>query len=74
MRFSSHAKWNATTADPKSDEYDWLTVAAHEFGHCLGLNHSTSSTAVMFDPIEIGTKKRKLTQDDKDGRASIYGN
>lgn len=74
MRFSSHAKWNATTADPKNDEYDWLTVAAHEFGHCLGLGHSTLNSAVMFDPIAVGTKKRNLAQDDKDGRAAVYGN
>lgn len=74
MRFSNHAKWNTTKSDPKSDEYDWITVAAHEFGHCLGLAHSGSSTAVMYDPTLLGTKRRKLTQDDKDGRAMIYGN
>lgn len=50
---------------------DLYTVAAHEFGHALGLAHSTVSGALMF-PF-YGGPHRFLSQDDIDGIQSIYG-
>ena len=50
---------------------DLITVAAHEFGHSLGLAHSSVSGALMF-PTYSGPH-RFLAQDDIDGIRFIYG-
>ena len=51
--------------------YDLFTVAAHEFGHALGLGESTSTTAVMFSPYNGA--RRALGTDDVNGIHAIYG-
>jgi hypothetical protein len=45
------------------------SVAAHEFGHALGLAHTSVSPAVMTSSVTTGT----LVQDDIDGCVSLYG-
>lgn len=50
---------------------DLVTVAAHEFGHSLGLAHSTDSSALMA-PFYNGPH-RNLEPDDIDGIQAIYG-
>lgn len=50
---------------------DLITVAAHEFGHGLGLAHSTVGDALMYP--YYGGPHRFLHQDDIDGIQSIYG-
>jgi peptidoglycan hydrolase-like protein with peptidoglycan-binding domain len=49
---------------------DLVTVAAHEFGHSLGLAHSSIPGALMF-PSYAGAMRR-LAQDDIDGIRSLY--
>jgi hypothetical protein len=50
--------------------YDLQTVALHEFGHALGLDHSAINTAAMF-PTYFGFR-RTLTSDDIGGIRNIY--
>ena len=50
---------------------DLHTVAAHEFGHSLGLAHSTVSGALMYP--YYGGPHRYLAQDDIDGIQALYG-
>ncbi|MBJ8205864.1 matrixin family metalloprotease, partial [Bacillus cereus] len=50
---------------------DLITVAAHEFGHSLGLSHSNVRGSLMF-PSYSGIL-RSLHQDDISGIQSIYG-
>jgi hypothetical protein len=52
--------------------YDLFTVAVHEFGHALGLLHSTSSSAVMY--ANYGSVKYGLSSDDIAGIRNIYSN
>jgi Matrixin len=63
--FNTNMSWqlNATT-------YDLMTVAIHEFGHALGMNHSASSTAAMW-PAYTGAKQ-VLSTDDTAGIRTIY--
>ena len=50
---------------------DFDTVALHEAGHNLGLDHSAVSSAVMF--AFYGGPRRTLTDDDIAGLRSVYG-
>jgi len=46
----------------------------HEVGHFLGLDHSTIQIATMFSQaLPAETKKRDLTQDDRNGYCALYG-
>ena len=48
-------------------------IAAHEFGHALGLAHSTVSTATMYPSVSsCNTGNRTLDADDISGVRSLY--
>ena len=68
--FDEAETWTVNIPVP-SGGIDLLTVAAHEFGHSLGLDHSAVQGALMF-PTYSGSH-RFLAQDDIDGIRSIYG-
>ena len=69
--FDDAETWN-TEAVPPSNEYDLQTLATHEIGHALGLNHSTEKGAIMWASLNPGTPKRTLHQDDIDGIRELY--
>ena len=62
---------NSTVNWQINSNYDLMTVAAHEFGHSLGLGESSVSTAVMYGTYN--GIKQALTSDDIAGIQSIYG-
>lgn len=51
-------------------QYDLFTVMVHEFGHALGLNHGTSSSACMYSTYN-GVDSA-LNSDDISGIKAIY--
>lgn len=67
--FDSAETWTVNV--PTGNANDLVTVAAHEFGHSLGLDHSSVSGALMF-PTYSGPH-RFLAADDIEGIQSIYG-
>jgi hypothetical protein len=49
-------------------------IAAHEFGHALGLGHSTSESATMYPSVSYcSSANRSLDADDLAGVLAIYG-
>jgi hypothetical protein len=74
MRFNSAANWYTGTDTPLPDQFDLWSVAAHEMGHCLGLDHEDSidPLPVMRTTLSRGTVVRQLTADDVAGRNAIY--
>lgn len=51
-------------------DYDLFTVALHEFGHTLGLGHSTTTAATMYSTYN--GKDTALNADDISGIKAIY--
>lgn len=50
-------------------------VAAHEFGHSLGLGHTNVRGALMFPTYSfINPEAFSLSYDDRQGIQSLYGN
>lgn len=68
MHFDDAEVWGLAGS---SGQFDTQTVALHEIGHLLGLNHSTVPGAVMFPTY--GGERRALSQDDVAGVHSLYG-
>lgn len=67
LHFDDAERW----VDSTSQNVDLLTVAAHEIGHNLGLDHSNDPNALMF-PSYSGPH-RFLGDDDIAGVQSLYG-
>uniref|UniRef100_A0AAY4BE52 Matrix metalloproteinase-9 n=1 Tax=Denticeps clupeoides TaxID=299321 RepID=A0AAY4BE52_9TELE len=73
--------WCATTGNFDRDQkwgfcpdkgYSLFLVAAHEFGHALGLDHSNVQDALMY-PMYKYVKDFSLHQDDIAGIQHLYG-
>ena len=74
MRFNSAANWYTGTDTPLAHQFDLWSVATHEMGHCLGLDHedNVDPLPVMRTTLSVETVVRQLTADDVAGRNSIY--
>jgi hypothetical protein len=64
--FNTGQTWNI------NGNYDIYTLAVHEFGHALGLDHSTVFTADMYSTYT--NTKQRLNSDDIAGIRNIYSN
>lgn len=63
--FNNNVLWGIGT------DYDIQTVAIHEFGHALGVDHSALSTADMYSTYNA--MKPSLTADDISGIQAVFG-
>uniref|UniRef100_A0A8C3VL82 Matrix metallopeptidase 8 n=1 Tax=Catagonus wagneri TaxID=51154 RepID=A0A8C3VL82_9CETA len=69
VHFDAEEIWTNT-----SENYNLFPVAAHEFGHSLGLSHSTDPGALMYPNYAFSEPSTySLPQDDINGIQAIYG-
>ncbi|XP_001498859.1 matrilysin [Equus przewalskii] len=68
--FDEDERWT----DGSSIGINFLFAATHEFGHSLGLGHSSDPSAVMYPTYRDGDPKNfKLSRDDIKGIQKLYG-
>ncbi|XP_068600587.1 matrix metallopeptidase 30 [Brachionichthys hirsutus] len=67
--FDEDEDWTLTSAGA-----NLFLVAAHEFGHALGLSHAQEPTALMYPTYQyVATEGYKLPDDDRQGVQATYG-
>lgn len=70
IHFKQDVKWSF---GPIPDGFDIQSVALHEIGHVLGLNHSNLRDAVMRPYFIVGgDPRRQLFSDDVEGVQDLY--
>ncbi|WCJ35745.1 matrix metalloproteinase [Euphorbia peplus] len=70
FHFDGDETWSE---NPGPNEVDLESVAVHEIGHLLGLNHSKDPNAIMFAYFNYGVTKRDLATDDIQRIRALYG-
>lgn len=74
--FEGSATWNDDPAGALAgaNAFDLQGVMTHEYGHALGLDHSTVPGATMgVTTTNAGLDLRSIEQDDLDGLTFLYG-
>ncbi|KAK9067262.1 hypothetical protein SSX86_014588 [Deinandra increscens subsp. villosa] len=71
FHYNADQNWSVGPG-PVPSAFDLKTVALHEIGHLLGLDHSEDPNAVMWSGISSGAVKG-LNQDDVQGLKALYG-
>jgi predicted Zn-dependent protease len=70
IQFNEDEDWVDAIRDGNSQPLDLVTVAAHEIGHALGLDHSNDKNALMY-PTYLKSH-RFLDADDVSGIQALY--
>lgn len=71
IHFDEDETWSLATQLTAAQPIDLVSVAAHEIGHSLGLDHTSVSGSLML-PVYTGSH-RYLGSDDLAGITSLYG-
>jgi peptidoglycan hydrolase-like protein with peptidoglycan-binding domain len=71
ITLDSAESWTISTPTPGAS-LDLNTVAEHEMGHALGLDHTGVSNAVMFPVIPSGVERRTPVVDDSVAVSTMY--
>jgi hypothetical protein len=71
VRFNNAFNWQ--TSSTCTNGFDLAGVATHEFGHAVGLGHSSDRSATMYASVAAcDFSKSSLDSDDKSGYSAIY--
>lgn len=72
IHFDDDETWTLDFRPNMNQPIDLVTVAAHEIGHALGLDHTTVTGSLMLN--NYTGSHRFLGNDDRAGIRSLYGN
>ncbi len=71
VRFNNAYSWQ--TSSGCSGGFDLSGVSVHEFGHVIGLGHSSVQSATMYASVAAcDFSKASLESDDRNGYSAIY--
>lgn len=75
IQLCEDAVWSDGPGVPASGEFDIQGLLTHEFGHALGLGHTTVGGATMFASVSSSGSDdvRSLEADDIAGVQAVYG-
>ena len=59
--------WNFGPGNPSFNQSDFESVALHELGHALGLDHVINTSSVMHFALTNGTTRRTLSNNEING-------
>ena len=66
MLFKENFNWYYGEGTPAMNQYDFYTVALHEFGHAHQLGHVIKSSDLMHYSISPSEKKREISPENSD--------
>jgi len=72
MLINKSTTWSVGDATP-ANAFDLPSTVLHELGHALGLDHTTTTGAVMVATLAPGKRVRSLAADDVAGIRALYG-
>ncbi len=64
IHFDYSEDWYVGFGSPGINQIDLFTVALHEIGHAIGLDHSADTSSIMYPTYTGGTTKRDLSSED----------
>ncbi|XP_017468393.1 PREDICTED: matrix metalloproteinase-2 isoform X2 [Rhagoletis zephyria] len=70
--FDADEKWQFSSGE-RGDTTNFLGVAVHEFGHSLGLGHSSDKNAIMYPWYHDNDVDINLPDDDRYAIQQLYG-
>ncbi|XP_014246496.1 matrix metalloproteinase-2-like isoform X2 [Cimex lectularius] len=73
VHFDIEEMWILTGDEEQEEGTNLFAVAAHEFGHSLGLSHSSVRGALMYPWYKRISSDFELPEDDMHGIQQIYG-
>jgi len=74
IRLCGDFTWDDGPGDPVAGAMDIQGILVHEYGHALGLGHSSVAGSTMFPTVPgSGVPSRSISADDRAGIQAIYG-